>query len=146
MSEMQRAEAGWKVVDPEGHFVGTVEHVREDHLIVAQGRVIQHTLYIPLDALGGSADGQVTIKIAANHAEAEGWRFPPNAGFSHGETDFWDSPVSSVAQARGSGATSMGSLHGDLTDNKIDPGEMADSDLTREPEIPNNEGDERPNP
>jgi hypothetical protein len=123
---MQRAEAGWKVVDPEGHFVGTVEHVREDHLIVAQGRVIQHTLYIPLDALGGSADGQVTINIPASHAEAEGWRFPPNAGFTHDEGDFWDSPVTTTAQARGSGATSMGSIHGELTDNAIDPEQLDD--------------------
>jgi hypothetical protein len=127
MSEMkQRAEPGWKVVDPDGKFVGTVERVREDHLIVAQGRVIQHTLYIPFDHLRGAADGQVTVSVPAGQVEAEGWRFPPNAGFTHGEGDFWDSPVTSTAQARGSGATDMGSLHGSLTDGRVDPEQMED--------------------
>ena len=40
----------------------------------------------------------------------------------------------------------MGDMHGSLHDGKIDPGDMTDSDLEREPEIPANEGDERPNP
>ena len=120
MSESkQRAEPGWKVVGSKGKFLGMVEHVREDHLIVAQGRLIKHTLYIPIDHVASAADGQVTLTIPASEGDAQGWRFPPNAGFTHGEENFWDSPVATTAQSRGSSARHDG-RHARLTARRQD--------------------------
>jgi hypothetical protein len=132
MSEMkQRVEAGWTVVDPDGNFVGTVEQVREDHLIVAQGRVIQHTLYVPIDHLTSAADGQVTVNIPAGQIEAEGWRYPPNAGFSHGEAAYPEVPVTTTQQAAGmsAGTLSAPEIQGAVYDGKIDPGEVPNTDV-----------------
>ena len=126
MSETkQRAEAGWKVVGSKGKFIGKVEHVREDHLIVAQGRFITHTLYIPVDHIAESADGVVKLTLPATDADAQGWRFPPNAGFTHDAGSFWDSPVETSIRASGSGASRPGFESG-LTDNKIDPEQLED--------------------
>jgi hypothetical protein len=138
----QRAEAGWKVVGSKGKVLGTVEHVREDHLIVAQGRLIKHTLYIPVDHVASAADGQVMLTVPASDADAQGWRFPPNAGYTQGEADFWDSPVATAAQARGT--AQMGSatdMHGSLHDGKIDPEQIDDQTATddRAFEIPPDE-------
>jgi len=135
MSESkQRAEAGWKVVGSQGKFVGTVEHVREDHLVVAQGRFIQHTLYIPVDHVATSADGQVSLTVTADESDAQGWRFPPNAGFTHGEADFWDSPVAASAKARGTAQLGMSDMHGSMTDGRVDPEQMEDQSATDDKE------------
>ncbi len=126
MSETkQRAEAGWKVVGSKGKYIGKVEHVREDHLIVAQGRFITHTLYIPVDHIAESADGVVKLTLPASDADAQGWRFPPNAGFTHDAGSFWDSPVETSIRASGSGASRPGFESG-LTDNRVDSDEMQD--------------------
>ena len=136
MSETHKyGEVGWKVVDPDGKFVGNVEHVREDHLIVAQGRFIQHTLFIPFDHLSHAADGQVTVSVPANQADAQGWRFPPNAGFTHGEGDFWDSPVANATKAAGTpGGFASSGMHGEFTDNKIDPEQLEDQSSAEDDE------------
>src|SRR5215203_4080607 len=121
----QRAEPGWKVVGSKGKLIGTVEHVREDHLIVAQGRFIEHTLYIPISHVKSSADGQVTLTLPASDADAQGWRFPPNAGFTHDAGNFWEAPVETSIRASGSGASRAGFDSG-LHDGKIDAGQLED--------------------
>ena len=125
----QQAEAGWKVVGSLGKYIGKVEHVREDHLIVAQGRFFSHTLYIPVSHVAESADGVVKLTLPATDADSQGWRFPPNAGFAHGEADFWDSPVAAATQASGTPGgfgKAMGAPHGEFTDNRVDSEEMQD--------------------
>jgi hypothetical protein len=121
----QRAEPGWKVVGSKGKFIGTIEHVREDHLIVAQGRFIQHTLYIPISHVASSADGQVMLTLPATDADAQGWRFPPNAGFTHDAGDFWDAPVATSLRASGMGNTS-GNIDSGMHDGKIDAEQLED--------------------
>ena len=127
MSEnKQRPEAGWKVVGSLGKFIGTVEHVREDYLIVAQGRIIKHTLYIPVDHVASAANGTVALTLPATEADAQGWRFAPNAGFTHGEADFWDSPVAASAKARSTTGFGTSDMHGSMYDGKVDPEQMED--------------------
>src|SRR6188508_1556457 len=121
----QRAEPGWKVVGPKGRFIGTVEHVREDHLIVGQGRIFQNTIYIPLSHVASSADGQVMLTLPASEADAQGWRFPPNAGFTHEASDFWEAPVATSLRATGMGNTS-GNIDSGMHDGKIDPEQLED--------------------
>ena len=127
----QRAEPGWKVVGSKGKYIGTVEHVREDHLIVAQGRIFQHTLYIPVSHVASSGDGQVMLTLPASDADAQGWRFPPNAGFSHGEGDFWDNPVATAISASGTpgGFGTASGTPGQFHDNKIDPNDVPSPEL-----------------
>src|SRR5262245_43890769 len=95
------AKVGWKVVDPSGKFVGEVEAVHEDHLVVKEGRLIHHSLYIPVDHVGDAADGEVAITIEAGHVDAEGWRYPPNSGFHHVAPAYPDVPETTTMQAAG---------------------------------------------
>jgi hypothetical protein len=134
----QRAAAGWKVVDRDGKFVGTVERVREDHLVVEQGRVIQHTMYIPLDALTGAADGQVTLNVAADDVAAEGWRFPPNAGYSHSDPAYPEVPETTTIEAAGmsAGTLSAPEVQGAIEDADLEMGEIPNTDIDEELRTP----------
>jgi hypothetical protein len=128
MSDQQKAavQPGWKVVGSKGKFIGTVERVHEDHFVVAQGRFITHTLYIPVDHVASAADGTVSLTLTADESDAQGWRFPPNAGFTHGEADFWDSPVAASAKSRSTVGMGTQDMHGSMYDGKVDPEQMED--------------------
>jgi hypothetical protein len=141
MDMQNRAQVGWKVVDPDGKDIGTIDDVREDHLVVEQGRLIQHTLYIPFDSLGQAADGQVTVNVAAGDIDAEGWRFPPNAGYAHADPAYPEVPETTTIQNAGmsAGTLSAPEVQGAVLDANIETGEIPNTELERELESPADE-------
>jgi hypothetical protein len=134
MDMQNRAEVGWKVVDPAGKEIGTVDEVREDHLVVQQGRLIQHTLYIPFDSLGVAAEEQVTVNVPVGDVEAEGWRYPPNAGYAHADPAYPDVPETTTIQNAGmsAGTLSAPEVQGAVLDANLDTGEVPNTELERE--------------
>jgi len=135
MSDMkQPVEAGWKVVGSKGKFLGTVAQVREDHLVVIKGRFIKHNLYVPVSHVASSGDGEVTLTVEASTSDAEGWRFPPGAGYAHKKAAYPEVPETTTMQAAGmsSGTMSAPEAQGAFMDGQMDVGEAPNTQLGRE--------------
>ena len=135
MSDMKKnAEAGWKVIGSKGKVLGMVGQVREDHLVVTSGRLIKHTYYIPVSHVASAADGQVTLTVQASTADAEGWQFPPGAGYKHAKASYPEVPETTTMQAAGmsSGTMSAPEAQGAFMDGQMDVGEAPNTQLGRE--------------
>jgi hypothetical protein len=142
--QMKGAQRGWKVIGSKGKFLGVVDQVYDDHLVVKEGKWIHHTLYIPIDHVASAADGQVAVTIPAKEAEAEGWRFPPSSGFHHNKPAMPDVPETTTMQAAGmsSGSMSAPEFQGAISDGELTPGEIPGTELERELEDPENEDED----
>jgi uncharacterized protein YrrD len=77
-------EAGWKVVDPAGNEIGTVESVVGDSaedifngLAVSTG-LLEDTRYVPSERVQEITEGQVQLSVAADELEQmEEFEEPP---------------------------------------------------------------------
>ena len=124
---------GWSVVGSDGGKIGEVEGTHEDHIVVSRGLLLKHHLYIPVDHVTQAADGKVTVKVAANKVEEEGWRYPPNAGFGHEKPAYPTVPETTTIQAAGYSAGRLSAPEPQgaiLDDGLIDPDEVPGEDLT----------------
>ena len=124
---------GWSVVGSDGGKIGEVEGTHEDHIVVSRGLLLKHHLYIPVDHVTQAADGKVTVKVAANKVEEEGWRYPPNAGFAHEKPAYPTVPETTTIQAAGYSAGRLAAPESQgavLDDGLIDPDEVPGEDLT----------------
>lgn len=130
-SRVAGVEAGWKVLGSQGKYIGEVKAVFTDHLVVLQGRYIKHTWYIPVDHVAASGEGEVKLTIAAIEAQAEGWRFPPNASYHHAAPAMPEVPETTTMQAAGMSAGTMSApeVQGAILDGQIDAGEIPDTEL-----------------
>ena len=78
-------EPGWKVVDAQGEQVGRVEQVVGDSsndifngLAVSTG-LLAKPRYVPAEQVGEITDGQVQLKLSAEHVERLEDHEPPPA-------------------------------------------------------------------
>jgi len=128
------AQPGWKVIGSKGKFLGVIESVRDDHLVVKGGRILHHTYYIPIDEVAKATDGQVTVKVPAATAAAEGWQFPPNASYRHAKASYPEVPETTTMQAAGMSAGTMSApeAQGAILDGQIDVGEAPNTQIGRE--------------
>jgi sporulation protein YlmC with PRC-barrel domain len=76
-------ERGWKVVDVQGKHIGRIEEVVGDieddifnGLAVATG-LLAKPRYVPAEQVGEITDGQVQLKLPAEHVERLGEHEPP---------------------------------------------------------------------
>jgi hypothetical protein len=123
---------GWKVVGSDGGHIGTVKAVREDHIVVTEGTLIKHDLYIPIDHVGTVGDGKVSVKLQGSKADQEGWRFPPGTRYEHEKPAYPEVPQTTTMQAAGysAGRLSAPEPQGAVRDDGvIDPGEVPNEDL-----------------
>lgn len=126
-------EGGWDVVTADGKEIGKVKEVREDHIVVTQGTFIKHDLYIPIDHLASAADGKVSIRVASDEINQEGWRYPPTAGFDHKKPAYPEVPETTTMQAAGYSAGRLSAPEPQgavLDDGMIEPDEVPGEDLT----------------
>lgn len=106
MDSFKDIDSGWKVVSSDGKQVGTVTAAREDHLVVRQGTILQHDLFIPMDRFTAS-DGRVVLNVAAADVDAEGWRYPPQSGYKHTAPAYPEVPETTTIQAAGYSAGTL---------------------------------------
>ena len=97
---------GAKVVSSDGKSVGTVLEVREDHVVVRQGTLLQHDLFIPIDHLS-AGDGEARLSVEAADVDREGWRYPPSGGFERREPAYPEVPETTTIQAAGYSAGTL---------------------------------------
>ena len=97
---------GARVVSSDGKSVGTVLEVREDHLLVRQGTLLQHDLFIPIDHVT-AADGEARLNVEARDVDREGWRYPPSGGFERREPASPEVPETTTIQAAGYSAGTL---------------------------------------
>src|SRR5688500_3715275 len=124
---------GAKLVGSDGSGIGTVKEVREDHLVVSVGTLLKHDVYVPIDRISATdRDDEVLVDIPAGQVDAEGWRFPPNAGYEHEDPEYPEVPETTTIQAAGmsSGRLSAPEPQGALRDDgMIDQAEVPNEDL-----------------
>lgn len=124
---------GSKVFGSDGGHVGTIKAVHEDHIVVTEGTLIKHDLYIPIDHVGMDSDGRVTVSVKASEADKEGWRYPPSAGFEHKKPAYPEVPETTTMQAAGysAGRLSAPEPQGALKDDgMIDQDEVPGEDMS----------------
>ena len=128
-----RVADGSKVVGSDGSGIGTVKEVREDHLVVSVGTLLKHDVYVPIDRISATErEDEVAVDIPASEVDAEGWRFPPNAGYEHEDPEYPEVPETTTIQAAGmsSGRLSAPEPQGALRDDgMIDQDEVPNEDL-----------------
>ncbi|MGI8928523.1 MAG: DUF2171 domain-containing protein [Candidatus Limnocylindrales bacterium] len=130
---------GWSVVGSDGGKIGEVEETHEDHIVVSRGMLLKHHLYVPIDHVTQAADGKVTVRVAANKVEEEGWRYPPNAGFAHEKPAYPTVPETTTIQAAGYSAGRLSAPEPQgavLDDGLIDPDEVPNEDVGPDDEDP----------
>ncbi len=124
---------GAKLVGSDGGGIGTVKEVREDHLVVSVGTLLKHDVYVPIDRISTTdRQDEVAVDITAGEVDAEGWRYPPNAGYEYEEPAYPEVPETTTIQAAGmsSGRLSAPEPQGAvLDDGMIDQGEVPNEDL-----------------
>jgi len=138
MSTAQIAR-GWSVVGSDGAKIGEVEETHEDHIVVSSGTLFKHKLYIPIDHLAESGDGQVAVSIPSGEVDQEGWRYPPNAGFAHEKPAYPTVPETTTIQAAGYSAGRLSAPEPQgavLDDGLIDPDEVPNEDVGPDDEDP----------
>jgi hypothetical protein len=131
--------AGSAVVDPDGKRVGEVEATREDHLVVRRGTFNKTDLYVPIDHLSLSSDGSVAVSVPADLIDAQGWSYPPNAGFEHERPAYPEVPETTTSQAAGysAGRLSAPEPQGAVFDDQtIEPGEVPNADIEADEAAP----------
>ena len=75
-------QPGWDVVDNRDAWVGTVEAVREEYLVVRRGFLVP-TLYVPLRGLGQVREDVVALNVPAAWVGELGWEQPPRSPAPH---------------------------------------------------------------
>lgn len=69
---------GWAVITNDGHRLGTVKAVGQNHVLASRvGR--GGDLYVPASAISNVAGSVVYLNVAAGAAEAMGWGQPPRS-------------------------------------------------------------------
>jgi hypothetical protein len=123
---------GWDVVGSDGEKIGEVKDVREDHVVVEGGMIFKHDLYIPLDHIQHKGSNSLQLSIPADDVDAEGWQYPPNAGFDHEAPAYPDVPDTTMIQTAGYSAGRLSAPEPQgavLDDGMIEPGEVPNEDF-----------------
>lgn len=109
-----------------------VEAMHEDYILVKHGTLIKRDLYVPIDQVVSLRDGKVVISVNGDDVDAEGWRYPPNAGFEHEKPAYPEVPETTTIQAAGYSAGRLSAPEPQgavLDDGMIDPGEVPGEDF-----------------
>jgi hypothetical protein len=99
--KLEQIEHGWTVVGADQSRIGTVKEIRQDHLVVEQGPLDKHDLFIPVDALADAGDGTVVVNVPAGAAVEEGWRYPPQASYEEPKPILPDVPDTTTMTVAG---------------------------------------------
>jgi len=100
-------DVGAPVVGSDGHEVGTLSAVREDHLIVLVGMVNKQNLFVPLDGIAVADGTEVILKIPAGEVTAQGWQVPPGAHHEHATPALPEVPQTTLIQTAGYSAGTL---------------------------------------
>lgn len=69
-----RVQAGMVVLGADGEKVGTVKAIRVSDFLV--NRPLARDIYVPFDFIEGMSDEGVTLKVAHNEVDHQGWAHP----------------------------------------------------------------------
>jgi hypothetical protein len=69
-------EPGWEVLGNTEEWIGTVELVEEECIVVRRG-LFSPKVYVPLSAVGQVRDGSVILNVPAKWIATLGWKQPP---------------------------------------------------------------------
>jgi len=77
MSEAEPAARGWQVLDAAGRWIGTVDDVFADYLLVRTRSWLPVDLYVPVTAVSPTEQPETVVVAAENEGEAyERWHRP----------------------------------------------------------------------
>jgi hypothetical protein len=70
---------GWEVEGSNGGHIGKIDEIGPDYLLVRQGTIFHHDLFIPFSAIQAIQPNRVVLDVSRDQVGQQGWQQPPPA-------------------------------------------------------------------